>query len=931
MDSSITPLQKMRELKRELLSQEEFNQNLDKALQDIGLDDDLIQTYHSTNMRKTTLIKDSVWGMVEFTPMEMAIIDSPVMQRLRGVNQLGFSFLTYPSAEHSRFSHSLGVAHVVKRLLHQTELNVDSQVLGSADLKKIEAANCSEEESRFVIHAALLHDIGHFPFSHVTENAFHHYEKHVFCGIGMEDFTFAFSEFLGIQKPRFAECLSAAIVISDRFFNFYKTCVYPEAREDDLLKIALIICGIPPDESSPGISSIISHSNVDADKIDYLSRDSIFCGIPVGIDAARLFYRTMFLNLTSSQLKEFSPEGFLNASTTQKHFIINASGIDTIDEIVHARSIMFQRVYRHKTTRLAERLFEQAMLLPKNKIDALEVWKSSQSSLLDELPNADIRKKLKYRILPKRSISFGKSQLKKLSKPPITELNSDFYSVVFKEIIGRAISLYSSDVLAGENLDEFEAKLSKQASILANLLEKDKLYTDLPSTECTVAVLSMESIEGNYSNKNHIILSGKQLGYYKAASKRNQQTEGDGISRKIGYVFCPIEWREIVHLATRKHFFLESLSDDTCEFSGTLPKGLKGIHYTIRFSLDREKSARAGNVDERKLEKIEHFLANHTDFYSTCPSLYQNDMNTSSNDIKHLEHFNGVGEWKINLEHVKSFIQQFPPKLRSETLELIKKTTLIGRSEIEAGTMDLVEKANAKTSSEVKDRIIYPFTPNSGRFITMFAEQGLRQQLSQLGWKIETALSSLKEVIQNGGAVLFLDDNIGSGHQARAQFYAYSGVEKNSRPKELQTENNATEEQIFQEKNTHNNLFLGVLIADPTGVASVANDELVKKLDITILHHQSMEKVSCNAELSPELEKFLTQVGKELIKRNWEKASSEDCENNALGYDNKQALLSTLVNVPTATLTAFWMPGVYNKMPWIPLFIRRGYLNKLVI
>src|ERR1700751_3201244 len=94
-----------------------FWDRLHRCLDAIGFSQSYVETLAPvTPPGRVKYFKDSVWGMMEFIPDELAIIDCPLLQRLRRIHQLGFTFLTYPSAEHTRFSHTLGVAHVVKRL-----------------------------------------------------------------------------------------------------------------------------------------------------------------------------------------------------------------------------------------------------------------------------------------------------------------------------------------------------------------------------------------------------------------------------------------------------------------------------------------------------------------------------------------------------------------------------------------------------------------------------------------------------------------------------------------------------------------------------------------------------------------------------------------------------------------------------------------------
>src|SRR6266568_756449 len=91
---------------------------LHRAFDAIGFDQEYVDSLpHGPSAGRSKFIKDKVWGMMEFGPDELSIIDSPLLQRLRTISQLGLTFLTYPGAEHSRFVHTLGVTHVVKRLL----------------------------------------------------------------------------------------------------------------------------------------------------------------------------------------------------------------------------------------------------------------------------------------------------------------------------------------------------------------------------------------------------------------------------------------------------------------------------------------------------------------------------------------------------------------------------------------------------------------------------------------------------------------------------------------------------------------------------------------------------------------------------------------------------------------------------------------------
>src|SRR5215468_3851181 len=105
-----------------------------------------------------TVIRDPLWSNIRVDPLALAIIDTEPFQRLRYVRQLGHAFLVYPGATHSRFEHMLGAYHLSRRA---TGHLAEQGALAGIEL----------EEVRAVHLAALLHDIGHYPFSHALEEA----------------------------------------------------------------------------------------------------------------------------------------------------------------------------------------------------------------------------------------------------------------------------------------------------------------------------------------------------------------------------------------------------------------------------------------------------------------------------------------------------------------------------------------------------------------------------------------------------------------------------------------------------------------------------------------------------------------------------------------------------------------------------------------
>lgn len=234
--------------------------------------------------------RDPVHGFVELPRnLILPLLDTFEFQRLRRLTQLGTSSFTYPGAEHSRFQHSLGVAHLFRKLAHELEL---------------QGSPLSEEEMLVGTCAALLHDIGHSPFSHALE---------------------------GILGKKHHEEWTQAIILS------------PETEINEVLsridaalprKVADVIGKRPPNTI---LVNMIA-SQVDVDRMDYLLRDSISVGVSYGrYDVERLI---RMIRREDTRL------------------VVDESGLFNAQEFLFARYYMYWQVYFHATTRGFELLLK---------------------------------------------------------------------------------------------------------------------------------------------------------------------------------------------------------------------------------------------------------------------------------------------------------------------------------------------------------------------------------------------------------------------------------------------------------------------------------------------------------------------------------------------------------------------------------------------
>ncbi len=247
-------------------------------------------------MGKVLEIRDAIHGFIYRDESEQAIIDTPIFQRLRRIKQLALATLVYPGAQHTRFDHSLGVFHVAATMADRVRLD--------------------DSEKRLIRLTALLHDIGHGPLSHVSESIL---EK------------FADREKLSLKPgQQVHEVLTAAIIKHD-------PSLARHLCEADREKIIGLLEGSWGDSL---LRSIIS-GPIDADKQDYLLRDSYFCGVRYGVyDLGRL--------LGALRVNEDADERFL---------AISADDVHALEQFVLAKYYMATQVYQHRI-----RLISDAMV-----------------------------------------------------------------------------------------------------------------------------------------------------------------------------------------------------------------------------------------------------------------------------------------------------------------------------------------------------------------------------------------------------------------------------------------------------------------------------------------------------------------------------------------------------------------------------------------
>jgi len=275
-------------------------------------------------------IQDTIHGVIKLEDWMVEIVDTPQFQRLRRIKQLGFANLVYPGANHTRFEHSLGVMHVTRLL--QKKIGFDD----------------------VVVAAALLHDVGHAPFSHGSE---------------------------GLLK-KYAGCNHESI-----------SKVVRGELKDVLKSLGFRISEI--EEIVTGRRKSVVNGEIDADRMDYLVRDSHYTGVAYGVfDIYRLTDKIKF----------------------EDGIIIEQGGVKAAESLLISRFLMYPTVYFHHVCRIARKMYERAMeriiergfeadkLLTMDDTDAIMLLKEKEKEIYDRLSNRKLFKRAVY--VSRRSLDF---------------------------------------------------------------------------------------------------------------------------------------------------------------------------------------------------------------------------------------------------------------------------------------------------------------------------------------------------------------------------------------------------------------------------------------------------------------------------------------------------------------------------------------------
>jgi len=320
--------------------------------------------------RKPGRIRDPIHGYHILSEIDFALLDTPPLQRLRYISQLGFVNKIYPGANHTRFEHSIGVATVAEKIINTLE----------EKHQKITPLIKIEPNDKWAVKiAGYLHDIGHLPFSHGTEKIF----KALRIGEKI-------SRELNLEKDYEPHELFSYLMAKTEYIKEILKKISDNYKlKLDAEQIAETILGRL--KGKKRYLSDIIHSDTDADRIDYLLRDGYYTGVPHGhVDIEHL------------------AQSFCVVERDKSIWLgIEERGLEAVEALYSSRDIMYPTVYLHHTNRIAEAMLTRTLYYAyrDGKMDILELLVLNDAKLIAKLSEMGYEKlvnKLLYRRLHKR-------------------------------------------------------------------------------------------------------------------------------------------------------------------------------------------------------------------------------------------------------------------------------------------------------------------------------------------------------------------------------------------------------------------------------------------------------------------------------------------------------------------------------------------------
>jgi HD superfamily phosphohydrolase len=767
----------------------------------------------------------------------------------------------------------------------------------------------------------LSHDVGHGVMSHVIENALMYNEeveelRQDFRTWRNKDGKSQLSEmaaFFMISSPAFGELIAQVLRISDKPGTFI-----------DPQQMARAVLGEKMDDSIPLLHELIS-GPFDADKMDYMPRDAKMSGVPVVTDFTRLIQKVRAVSVANSDLPEQIARTVEASSGPHVIIGIARSGASTLDEVALGRSLMFDKIYRHHKVRAAEamvatisehgliHLTENPAMIPlalndEQLLDLDSDWlkghapgKTDSDAVIADFEIAsDVASRMRNRELFVRAFAFA-------SVLPDNGYKGDLEQrAALDELIRSAGD--------AESRPQIIQSIADTVVEIAAITGNSQVVDSLPGGNLA-AYISIDppanktiDVKPDPSRAYLIDTDGKLLPVEQINADLRAWADAYINVRDLGYVFCPRELSDLVHVATEV-VFREM-------FGLRIPHGMRSYAkhnesnaiairdalFEAKFYIDKPRDLEPAPRRLRKAD-IPQRLAKIRDRFAGY-----------SGPIIDGQEAGKVQESRLSDGRILDWAAQFPDDLVDCALTVLENVRFIGRTEMNAALTNF-----AASYQGSRPMSIVPLGgPKDGSAIMSYYSGD-----NGLGWKAET----IENALISDAPIVFVDDFIGTGRSATGILYGWLDKSppeplnetRPPLPKDLAERlANRPLSFVFTTSLDDGKPYLEKTLADAKLTATVFSDNSQGTIP-------SLDKLKADFPKLPwfEFQEFCKDVGLQTLKDGDPKHDDDWRKARALGYGNLGLLLVSAFNTPTATLTAIWAQGKYAGRDWAAVFPRR--------
>jgi HD superfamily phosphohydrolase len=862
-------------------------------------------------------INDSIWGTIKLSPLEVVVADSPLLQRLRFIRQLGVVHWVYPGATHSRFEHSLGVLHQSQQLI---------SAINQASGTESDAAPINREKAALVRLCAILHDVGHGVFSHVSEHAL---ARRVDLKLALQLFV----QSNGISKIQLSEVVAYYLIGSPAFQDLLKLAfaslgnpISTQSGSAENAKmvserVQLAIIGHHIDEQVPLLHEIIT-GPFDADKLDYYARDARHAGIPSTLDISRLLQKITTRKVASRDMPEDMLAALKEHHDTRFLFGLKWSGATILDELHLARVLLYAKIYRHKKVSaiesMVDAIFEAIGSHPEVNVVSLmkliyelyddQLLASSGSDLLrlvdvkDDVQGLtlfvdDVVCRLRDRNLYVAALSL-------MSRYPDDPWEDD---ATHARGLNRLAGVFKND----QALAKMRLKIAAELKTIYEVVPQAFVGIASNALEFAVVISAKPTLGSGTEIDRALILRSDRFVRGRELASVNSTAWADAYDggKPLAVIFAPRECAAAAYVAAER--FIRA------EYGVVLP--------ATALQLSKQD---IGEVDQlkRSLENLGWYSGRPFDIRPIPNRLLRQDIEVRVGRLA--MKFEAIDEPRgghalrrpaAARGRILSWLSQFrDDRIIPCALAALERIRVLGREDSQAALA-----AFATTNPNFKGATICPLGELKDS-ATVLA------YLSRDMESIFPRVMTFDEAVERGGnePIVFLDDLVCSGSQILDMLG-----------------NGFDDEQLRQGHLSEMRLPFGekhrtVLRSRPVAFVFVAGWQI--GLDRL---RDAASKLGINAEVFAylkdeeipfafegalldqdpvDLSAFETKcrdIGASLLLSNGK--SEDKQQTRALGYGNRAMLLTSRFNVPSQTLTCLWMDGKYDGVDWHALIRRR--------